>query len=215
MAAWTAGAASAEADLYTPPANSPFLITEATAAALSYNPSLELFGAKSTATFALEIGSLIPARDIVSSFTMAAHITNSGQVLNGSFSLIGQSTALGISSPTKLLSGNIIGVGGFQGMIAPGVSASVLQFYVSGLVVNDALEDVTGSYNYAVIDFYGFPPAFDSAGLPQFAVGYSNTTATDAPGIFLVSSLPAPGSLAAYGSALLMLAFWRRCKTRQ
>jgi hypothetical protein len=215
VALWTLSS-RAEAGLYFPPDTSPLIIPAGFGATVSYDASLQRFGAITSGPFALDVtgGLHFGANDIVSTFTMAANIDNSGNVLNGSFSLIGQSATLGISAPTKLVSGNIVGVGGFQGMVALGEFASVLQFYVDDVLVDSSIGDLTGSFGAAVIDFYAFVPGFNSAGLPDFSKSYSGTTATDAPGIYLVSSVPEPASLLVYGASFALLTLFRRRNQR-
>ena len=198
---------SANAGLIVPPGNSPLLIPEAHSATLSYDASHDQFGAVSSATFALDNGSLMPAAgDIVGTFTMAANIDNAGHVLGGSFSLVGKSSSLGITTPTTLVSGTITGVGGGD---------TTLQFSVDNFSINDAIEDITGDFDHALIDFYAFLPGFDSAGLPDFTKNYHSPTFDDAPGIFFVASIPEPDDVTALGFAFLLLTIIRVGRKRK
>jgi hypothetical protein len=188
---------SANAGLVVPPGNSPLLIPESHGATISYDASLDLFGAVTSATFDLDSGSPTPSvADIAATFTMAANIDNAGHVLNGSFSLTGESPSLGITTPTTLASGTVTGVGGAN---------SILQFFVDSLSINSAIEGITGGFDHALINFYAFPPGFNSAGLPDFTKSYHNTTADDAPGIFFVASIPEPDTLATFVVSILFL----------
>lgn len=171
----------------------------------SYNAVTEAF--TSTAPFgsATQPGSLLMpfgspvASDVIGNFSLSATIDHTGALVGvGIFTLTGQSTTLGISTPTTLLSGMIQGDGSSMG---------VLQMNGAVTSINPDLQKVVGPISSAVLDFIG---------VPAFTSSFSAPTASESPDIFLVS-VPEPPSefLFVGGGVLTVLAFRLRACRRK
>jgi hypothetical protein len=168
----------------------------------TYNAVTEAF--TSTATFAGTLNSLpafgVVARDIDGNFSLSATIDHTGALVGvGTFTLTGQSTTLGISTPTTLLSGLVQGDGTFD---------SVLQMNGAVTSINPDLQKVVGPIGSAVLEFFGLP-------VFGFTQSFSEPTASESPEIFLVSVPEPPSPFLFVGGILTVLAFRNRARRRK
>ena len=167
-------------------------------ALVSYNAPMELFGASGgPEPFQLWQSPLSSGSNLLAqfdaTFTLAANIDNSGKLLNGSFSLTGTNVSLGITTPTTLLSGNLIDMATCIGSDC----GAELQFLASDLIFNNAVETLTGDIAAAYIDFYAIPAyRFD-----DFSSSFGPVATNDtSPFIYLV---PEPPSLPLFAAGLI------------
>lgn len=169
-----------------PPEGTSATLSSHAGASLTYNAATEVFTAT---TFFPTLGSAatlstgpshIVASDIVGSFTVTATIDHLGNVVGGTFTLVGASATLGIAS-TALLTGNISD-GGFSPAF-PGL------FQLSGGLtsVDPEFGAVVGRIRFAVMDYVG------GVNPDLLMADVSIPTASFSPDIYLV--LPEPASI--------------------
>ena len=163
---------------------------------LTYNAATEVFTATasfptlaSAAVLAPGLISVAPivASDIIGSFSLTATIDHLGNVLGGTFTLVGASATLGIAN-TELLAGNVSN-GGFGSGI----------FQLSGglTFVDPAFGAAFGPVALALMDFTG------GVAPESFVSDLSTFTSSTSPDIFLI---PEPSSMLLF--TLACAAFW-------